>query len=508
MFQRFQRPRHVLSWCMGSLLLASSALAQGTEAAPPPAAAPAPTPSAAPVPVPGPVTPEAPEPATDTPPAPPSVALPASGTATSANDTQVAEPAAVEVDRQLFETMLAEQANAQAEVPKLELFGFSDFIYRQYIFKDSTTWGSVLPESVSPQLMVGNLNLYVRGNLAPQWTSLAEVRFHFSPVGDKLPPKQAISDPTTPDFIDPEGKDQVEFGRSFDRGSIEIERAYIEYNPYPWLGVRAGRFLTPYGIWNVDHGSPVLIDVTRPYIIGDALLPEAQTGLNAFGEFGAGKIDAGYHVTVSNGRGPIEQVGDLDKNKGLGGRLWLRFRSVGELTVGASGYYGTYTDRRLELIDAATQKVDWTVWERYRELGLATDLRYTLGGLLIVSETVSQQSVWDDDARPIAPPAQASTDSTGLADRVRWGTYGLVGYRFDWLGLMPFMLYQWYNAGYRDALAGGSTLSALSGGLNARVVPAVVLKLVLTYTHFPSATPGSPASDDLWLLTSQIAWAF
>ncbi len=479
MFQRTQRPLRALSCCVGSLLLANAAVAQVVEPTPAPIPAPA--------------------------------AETSQSAKTAAEDTVVPPPtekAAADADRQLVETMLAEQASAQAEVPKLEIFGFADFIYRQFMFKDSAIWGSVLPESVSPQLMVGNLNLYIRGNLAPQWSSLAEVRFHFSPVGDKVLARQAINDPSTPDFLDAEGKDQVDYGRSFDRGSIEIERAYIEYNPYPWLGLRAGRFLTPYGIWNVDHGSPVQIDVTRPYIIGDALLPEAQTGFDVFGEFGAGKLDTGYHVTLSNGRGPIEQVGDLDKNKGLGGRLWLRFRSVGELTVGASGYYGTYTDRRLQLLDATTQTVGWPVWERYRELGLAFDLRYTLGGLLVASELVSQQSVWDDNARPIAPEAQASTDSTGVADRVRWGSYGLVGYRFDWLGLMPFALYQWYEAGFRDALAGGTALSALSGGLNARVVPAVVVKLVLTYTHFPGATRGTPASDDLWLLSSQIAWAF
>ena len=47
-------------------------------------------------------------------------------------------------------------------------------------------------------------------------------------------------------------------------GSIILERAYIQWSKLDWLGVRVGQFLTPYGIWNVDHGTPTLITMFRP----------------------------------------------------------------------------------------------------------------------------------------------------------------------------------------------------------------------------------------------------
>ncbi len=419
-----------------------------------------------------------------------------------------AEPQAEASEEALIETMLAEQASTQIEAPKLELFGFADFNYRQFVFRNRSQWNRLLYEGRRGQFVSGNLNVYLRGHLAARFTSLAEVRFHFSPVGDRLPEAVAVQDPSTPDFTDAQGTDTADFSRNFQRGSIEIERVYLEYNHHPLFAVRAGRFLTPYGVWNVDHGTPVVIDVVRPYIIGEALLPEAQTGIEVFGQTGWGKIDAGYHATVSNGRGPIEQVGDLDANKGLGGRLWVTHRARGELTLGASGYYGHYTDRRLQVVDPAAQELAWRVWERYRELGLAADVRYVYGGFLAVTELLSQQTVWNDDARPIASNSLGTDNYTAKANMVRWGGYGLVGYRFALLGLMPFVNLQYYAAGFKSAFGGGDTLVSGTVGVNARVVPSVVVKLVFTTIRFPGALAGTPARDDLQLVASQVAWAF
>ena len=54
------------------------------------------------------------------------------------------------------------------------------------------------------------------------------------------------------------------FGATYTDLAIILERAYIQWSKLDWLGVRVGQFLTPYGIWNVDHGTPTLITMFRP----------------------------------------------------------------------------------------------------------------------------------------------------------------------------------------------------------------------------------------------------
>jgi hypothetical protein len=184
---------------------------------------------------------------------------------------EAADASADDANTAALEAMLAQSMVEQTKVPKLEFFGFADFTYRQWAVGKKSSWQNVFPDRGSPQFMAGNLNLFMRGNLAENWTSLAEVRFHFAPAGNQLPETEAIMDPTRSHFRSNTAGDPVEFGRDFQYGFIEVERVHIDYTPFGWLKIRAGRFLTPYGVWNVDHGSPVIIDVTRPYIIGDAL---------------------------------------------------------------------------------------------------------------------------------------------------------------------------------------------------------------------------------------------
>src|SRR5690606_945416 len=150
----------------------------------------------------------------------------------------------------------------------------------------------------------------------------------------------------------------------------------------------------PYGIWNVDHGSPVIIGVRRPYVVGEALIPERQTGIQIYGSQLLGMVEIGYHLGLSNGRGPLDSFQDLDKNKAVTGRLFFNVDSeLGDITLGGTVYRGRFTDRfsRTVLNTTGETDIEHVPTERYEELGLAADLRWVHEGLTIQGELISRE---------------------------------------------------------------------------------------------------------------------
>lgn len=406
----------------------------------------------------------------------------------------------------LAELFVQDSATVAAE-PSLKFYGFADFNVTRWM-NLSDQWKNQFPETLS--FYVGKLNLYMEGNIAPDWKSLIEVRYMFIPNGSGPAHGSASNRNFSDSYIDPISNtgrfngvtgDYTEIGRPVDWNGINIQRAYLEHNFTNFLSVRVGRFLTPWGIWNVDHGSPVIIGTAKPYVIGEAFFPEAQTGFDAFGSVPLGDATLGYHLTLSNGRGPTEAFQDLDGNKGLGGRLSLKMYLLGTIDVGVSGYGGTVTDRRQEL-NLQNQSLVYFTYEHYRELSWAVDLRWVWKGLHFQTEGALHDRVWNNDARPVA--------FAGVQPDVRrLGMYALLGYRLPWLNLMPFVMYSYYDTGSRSNYGGtASRVNVWSGGLNVRITPSIVFKIEYQRATFQNVVPGSMFDAPLAQLSSQLAWAF
>lgn len=504
------------------LLITQTAAAQGQpQPAPADPAAPAPPPAQ-----PAPAAADTPAPAQAEAPPPASTSTPAAATPAPAGEGATAPPAAgvtgappapsatLQGTAGLEAKAAASDAEADAEAAAIEaalsseqpaeltgdnyalsLYGFADFTYVHSFHPALSTYPY-------DSFFVGNLNLYAAADLGDNWRSMVEVRFMYLPHGAM----QTSADGLTQTRVNTTTLDYTDLNRPVRWGGIEIERAWVEYSFHPLLTVRGGQWLTPYGIWNVDHGSPVIIGVRRPFIVGDALFPEHQTGLDVHGDARIGATRIGYHLTVSNGRGPIDTHQDLNDDKAIGGRLAAVNESpLGTISLGASAYRGKYTDRQ-QVMTFGLEGMQYTYPRdaAYKELSLGADLKWELGGFLLQSELISNDMAYSEGLRPVGYPAPGEP-SGFLPDTRKWGWYGLTGYRLPWAGIMPFGGMEYYWVGRHNFPIDSA---AFWGGLNVRPTPRVVLKGQYTHAWFPIEMVGFEDKPSYEGLDFQVAWSF
>ncbi|MDX2022818.1 MAG: hypothetical protein SF187_21475 [Deltaproteobacteria bacterium] len=370
-------------------------------------------------------------------------------------------------------------AQTAADSP-LQFYGFADFGVMAPLYKKDSLWSGAYAPSYSSAAM-GNLNLYLAKQLDTKWRALTEVRFHYAPF-------QSYDDP-------------ADSYRPAILGAMEIERAHIDYQAHQWLNVRAGQWLTPYGIWNVDHGTPTLIAIRRPYSIGEQLFPERQTGLLAFGGDYVGPVRLGYHFGVSNGRGPRDSVVDLDKNKAVTARVDLAYGgSIGDVKLGFTFFRGKYTAAGAPKVDFATGKSQEMLTTVYDEQSVGADLQYDFKGFVLRSEFLYNERKFQDPYRPRNDSGLFAPNSS------RWGAYGLAGYRIPVINLMPYFLVERYSFGQGQKYIPNAGIYYI--GLNWQIVPSVVAKAEFIVVQFPGSDPLIDQAGKMRFLSTQLAWAF
>ena len=371
----------------------------------------------------------------------------------------------------------------------LNLYGFADVSWRKLLVPGSSLGANYFPKENT--FLVGNLNLYATKKLSRRWSSLVEIRFLYAPQVETS--TGAFESTTAPDPADLE--------RPIEWGGISIERVYLQYEVNEWLTVRAGSFLTPYGIWNVDHGSPAIISVGRPYIIGESLFPQQQTGLELYGARPVGDYQLRYHATLSNGRGPFHAVRDLDENKAIGARVDLETPWLDGVHIGVSAYRGRYTNRPADVVvvDEAGVLVNTTPpGVAYDETSFGADILVHHGPLHLQAEVIGNSRRYLTGQREI-------TRGGFQSDGPYWGAYALAGYRFDRLWqVMPFAVLELDRPRTGADLGAQASIYQFTGGLNFRPDPSVVLKL----QYGAVALRSSLVDIDLAAFSAQAAWAF
>jgi hypothetical protein len=440
------------------------------------------------------------EPAAPQPPA--TSPLPEPATAAVEPPTAEAEADAeadADADAALDELTEEETFEDAAPLP-IEVYGFADLGYRQVLVERSSPW--LLSFNRHPSFFIGNLNLYFDKQLTPDWRSLAEVRLTYLPHGARR--VSWVDGSIT--RIDNRSSDYLDAQRNRQVGGVILEQVWLQYTAHPLLTMRAGQWLSPYGVWVTDHGSPVIIGVRRPIIIGSELIPEHQVGLLfKGGSLLAGSLEWSYALGLSNGRSTLVAYEDLDGNKALTAHVALLLSALGDLQVGASAYYGRYTESSeqatmgpdgLESEEAISLQMD--------ELVYAADLRWVYEGLHVQGEIMSYERRFTEAGRP--------PDPTGglTADRRKWGGYALLGYRLPWFPLMPYGKVEYAPDNTAEVYGIPDQVVIWTGGLNYRPIPYVVLKGEFTRGYF-TETEGDTTGltkHGINMLEFQLAWAF
>ena len=363
------------------------------------------------------------------------------------------------------------QSESKAEENKIRLYGFSDVAFRKAWIKDGSVFQNIVDDNTT--FLLGSSNVYFEAQPHPAIRSLTEVRFSLYPNGVPGTDFRPSQSATIYDITSASGRNKVQWS------GIVLERSVLEWKQSDAFKVMAGYFLTPYGIWNVDHGSPTLISSALPNFFALEYFPTRLTGVQFLGSFTTGNWELGYRAYVSNGRNRV--LFDNQSDKLVGARVFATLRpNWGALTIGGSAFRGSFLEKSYSIkydLDnpEATFHVESKELIEYKEWGLAADMSLDAGPFRLRSEFVFNRTDYVDGRRAPTPSGLSE-----YADRSRWNTYVLLAYRLPWLGLEPYFYGEFDRR--PDTVANRSVVT--SGGLNINLTASSKIKTQYFHTIF------------------------
>ena len=375
--------------------------------------------------------------------------------------------------------------------PQLRLYGFADVgLQRMWADKELVDFA---PESNKTTFVLGNFNVYVDAAPSKDVRFLAEVRFGLFPNGAQERPKGLLN---LGDSIDTSISDPSAANLGFTQirwAGVIPQRAHIDWTPSDVFNVRAGLFLTPYGIWNVDHGTPTRIMVSEPLFLAVQMIPSQLLGVEMFGTVQVLPWTIGYHLHVSNGR-TVNQL-DFSDSKAIGGRVFMSTRVPFGIKLGVSGYMGDSED---VLSAASNRKTNFA----YDEHAFSADLSMDIGALRIRSEVVTSWTYYDAGKRP-------TVGGLPLADAMRLGAYLMLAYQLPWYGIEPLLMCEFLRVPVPRILPVGEGVVMPAVGLNVYFTESTMLRTQVAVAHgFDfSADPIEPKGW-VYQLVSRLITAF
>jgi hypothetical protein len=327
-------------------------------------------------------------------------------------------------------TALLSQEATSTEVASdlLRIYGFMDVDLDKYFLSDNDGL-TVLRPTKATTFVFGNLNLYLDAKPVEHVRAMVELRLTLAPNGEEtqLGPPLGVAyqrnDTTAFIYSDPTSQSALRLGGTY------IERAWSEYQFSNLFKLQWGLFLNPFGIWNLDHGSPTLISLMLPEFIASQMMPTRLLGIHLHGSAFFGSSEIGYAVHVTNGRSPIDF--DFSEDKAIGARLYYANEGdYGRFVLGTSGYFGTYVDQERVYAPNSGSFFDFVDTIDYRETVLGFDVAVDIGALRIRSEAVFR---WVQNHDGKAERAITQEGALGyLPNRLEYAGYVLAAYRTPW----------------------------------------------------------------------------
>jgi hypothetical protein len=217
-------------------------------------------------------------------------------------------------------------------------------------------------------------------------------------------------------FVEGEYERELDLAGYEEEHQLELEQAYLRWQPSDAFSVRAGRFNTPFGWWVPIHWSILMDSVTPPLHVGKEVVPEQQIGLELAGRRFRSLLgqdgELGWALFAGYGAEGLDQ--DRTRGVSFGGDVSLRLAE--RYRLGASAY-----QQRNRELDDRTERTGVL----YGEAQLPWSL--TLRSEWVVSR---RGRVRDDDDATTA----LSRDADSVYASLRWDAHRFVylAYRFGY----------------------------------------------------------------------------
>jgi hypothetical protein len=257
-------------------------------------------------------------------------------------------------------------------------------------------------------------------------------------------------------------------------GSIVLEQAWIQGTITDWFGVRVGYWLTPFGIWNIDHGTPTLIGLTPPQFTRGHFYPQHQLGAQIRGQVTSRAWVFDYTAYISNGK----TSGNLDptNDKAFGLRLSAHTMRPFPMTFGLAGYTGRYSQQVTNSSTQVPLGIESTETVAYRQWDVGADVSLDINSFRIRTELAVERI--DYDAGKLEPAL--GIPGQYWPNRLIWGWYSIAAYQLPWLGLEPYLSCELYR--YPTPLS--EAVVVPGAGLNIHINTEVQIKSQFTRAHF------------------------